>query len=68
MMQNIYFSLFPAVFSALGLLYRDIFGSWGENMVCKNKSSLYGRYVLPRMLSFLIFFVIQKGFIRILLE
>ena len=37
-------------------------------MVYKSESSLYGRYVIPRMLSFLIFLVIQKRFIRISLE
>ena len=37
-------------------------------MVCKSESSLCGWYFIPRMLSFLIFLVIQKGFIRISLE
>ena len=30
LMQNIFFSLFPAVFSALGSLYRDTFSSRGR--------------------------------------
>ena len=68
MMQNIFFSLLPAVFSALSSLYRGIFDCVRKNMVCKSESSLYGWYFIPRMLSFLIFLVIQKGFIRISLE
>ena len=68
MMQNIFSSLLSAVFSALSSYIEVSLVRVRENIVRKSESLLYGRYVMPRMLSFLIFLVIQKGFIRISLE
>ena len=68
MMQNIFSSLLSAVFSALSSYIEVSLIRVRENIVRKSESLLYGRYVMPRMLRFLIFLVIQKGFIRISLE
>ena len=68
MMQNIFSSLLSAAFSALSSYIEVYLVRVRENMVCKSESLLYGRYVMLRTLSLLIFLVIQKGFIRISLE
>ena len=58
-------TLLSAVFSALSSLYRGIFGSRERKYGLYKREFAIWMYVIPKMLSFLIFLVIQKRFIRI---